>query len=628
MTSFVDDDGNELDYDGKDFALTRQTISFLDFKIRGDVSINFKISNTAHNRKVLGYFGVQQIIGPAFSGIPFSIYRNGNKIIKGNIYIYKDDGDEIDCVFLSGNSNWFNSFQFRCNEVINPDYSIDWKNNFSSVVTAYDNRNNEHGIVFPLIDYFGQGLRGQADVGQTIQQEAGGGLGTGPNAIPSLYPCLYIHTLVQEIFKKSGVNLTGDLLNDAVYQSLIVTSDGPELTNPETNERIYIKSNGSPAAINSLITIGAIAPSIKAIDLIKYLCIPFGCIPTFDVESNTLTLSKSKSIGFDDAQDWSDYFQEYEVQYDKLKSKYYIKNKQGSEFDEYNKINDPDYGDLLIETGKENSGEETVYQSPFYASAWNINSDNGALMALPYVGFFDLSVKFILSYSSVTKPTNTSIRFSGSTNEDALDSTQRIIVEVVDDNKKYSGFYYADVGMGGGTFSIDVITQSSLSTIGPINYFTTTSTGIVRVYSLSPQSKQYVLRCKPNVSVSSFSIWGELQYTSTAIRATTCSIAWFSKKQSYPNLNNETGISYGEINIDGFDDINMGETYLSNIQDMLKNAPIRAVFKLPEAVFANFAHTKWVYIKTAKLSGYFYVYKIENYTDSETNVKVDMLRIK
>lgn len=622
MTSFIDDNGNELEYDGKDFAVSKQTISFIDFKIRGDFSVNFKLKNTAHNRMVLGFLGPNQI-NAALIPVVFSLVRNGNKILRGLVYIYESDEDEINCSFLSGNSNWFNNFQFKSNEVINPAYSLDWKNSFSSIVTAYDNRNNEHGIVFPIIDYFGFGSRGQAGFGNTIQQSAGNGLGAGPNAVPSLFPCLYVHTLVEEIAKKADIRIAGNILDDAIYKSLIITPNGPELTNPETNERIFMKSNGSLASLNSLITIGSIAPEIKAIEIIKYLCFSFGCIPSFDEESKTLTLTTLKSIDVSDSLDWSEHFISYDFQPDKLKSKYYFKNKYGEELEKYNTSFDPGYGDLLIESGKENGGELTAYQSPFYASTHDIN----AIMSLPFVGLYEVSLEKSLSYDTVSKPTDVSIRFEGSTNEDAFDNGQRIIVQVIDDNKLYSGFHYGDIGISLGVFTIDVIIQSSLSTIGAKNYFSTTSTGIINIYSLQPSKRQAILRCKPNVNVSDFSIFGEIFYTSTSVRATTASYAWFSKKKGYPNLNDEPGISYGQINSSGFEDIDLSDMHLQPIKKMLSNAPIKAKFKLPETVFSAFDHTKFIFLKTKNISGYFYVHKIENYMNSVTAVTVEMMRV-
>ena len=55
MTSFVDDNGNYLDYSGEDFGITKQAATWFDFKIKGDVSVDFKIPFTAKNKKASRY---------------------------------------------------------------------------------------------------------------------------------------------------------------------------------------------------------------------------------------------------------------------------------------------------------------------------------------------------------------------------------------------------------------------------------------------------------------------------------------------------------------------------------------------------------------------------------------------
>ena len=56
MTSFINDQGQEIQYTGNDLLVTRQVASFRNFKIKGDVSVSFNVPNSSPNRKALGYY--------------------------------------------------------------------------------------------------------------------------------------------------------------------------------------------------------------------------------------------------------------------------------------------------------------------------------------------------------------------------------------------------------------------------------------------------------------------------------------------------------------------------------------------------------------------------------------------
>lgn len=631
MTEFINNDGESLVYNGRDFAITKQSISFVDFKIKGDVSVNFQIPNTSKNRDALGYYGMNQVPNGALSRKTFNLFRNGNKILSGYIYIQKDNIDTIECFFLSGNSNWISLFQFSCKEIRNPSLSINWQGGISIAAggdTAYYNRNNKQGIVFPIIDYTGQGKIGQDIFSRPVNITAGE-LYLHPRGFDSpLYPCLWMHTLVNEISKVAGVIITGDLMTDPVYQSLIITPEGPELTDPETNMRIFqqMSSTDNRPYENHLVTIGAIAPSFKAIEVIKYLCISFGCIPEYDINSKTLTLTKSKSIKKEDALDLSEYIRSYTLEYNDLKSSVSIEYSQPSDLDYYNSSNETSWGSLKIETGRQDNGNSTAYKSPFLASYHYVNQFNGGRTSLPYVCFWELNLDFSTDYSTitnVTSPTLANIRFGGLTDAPAFNREADNMVEIIDNGNTWTGFY-RDTNVE--TTHVDIIIQHDDTN----NFFTGSTSGTVRVYSLSP-SKQgpRILRCKTDVPVTSFTNFTQLKMGPNIgpDSATDCSIAWFSKYAGRPDLNDETSINYGDINDSNFTDVNLGETHLQPVISMIKNVPVRGRFLIPESMFASFEHSRWVYINNGELNGYFYAHKIENFVDSQNECVIELLKV-
>lgn len=221
MTQFVNDSGEYLDFIG-DVGLTKQAANFFEFKIKGDVSVSLKLPNNSVNRKALGFYGAQQISSPAFSRVPFSMVKDGNIISKGNIVI-QDADDEISCFYISGNSNWFQSFQFNLKE-------IQFDDKYTVLTTDLDDRKSAtDGIIFPLVDWWANGKRGAErylSVRNYPSPEAWG--------LMEIHPCLYLHTIVSEMSRHAGFVISGDLMTDALYKKIIITPTGPDYYVPDT----------------------------------------------------------------------------------------------------------------------------------------------------------------------------------------------------------------------------------------------------------------------------------------------------------------------------------------------------------------------------------------------------------
>lgn len=237
MTSFVNDDGEYLDYTGPDVGITKQVANFFDFKIKGDISSTLKIDNNSQNRKALGYYGAQQINSPAYSKVPFSMVRDGNIISRGFIVINDSDDRNISCFYISGNTNWFQSFQFNIKET-------DFDDRFTVLSSAIDGRKSAtEGIIFPLVDWWAQGSRRSTSylkINQAPSPE------DGP-IITDVHPCIFLHTIVSEVGKYSGVNIAGDLITDALYKKIIITPDGPDTFVPDVIvERSYARIQNGP----------------------------------------------------------------------------------------------------------------------------------------------------------------------------------------------------------------------------------------------------------------------------------------------------------------------------------------------------------------------------------------------
>lgn len=237
MTSFVDDNGNYLDYSGQDFGVTKQAFNLFEAQMKGDFSVNFKIPNTAKNRDVLGYYGAQQIDSPAQSRIIFNLVKDGNFTSRGALVITNSDERDISVFYISGNSNWFQSLQFNIKDV-------EFQNKFTVLLSDYDGRKAAtEGIVLPLVDYFANGAKRSTNyvrINRSLNPEEG-------PAFTEAHPWIYLHTMVSEMATYAGVKIEGDLMDDPLYKKMIISPDGPDYYVPDSIvERSYALLQNGP----------------------------------------------------------------------------------------------------------------------------------------------------------------------------------------------------------------------------------------------------------------------------------------------------------------------------------------------------------------------------------------------
>lgn len=621
MTSFINDDGDELDYNGNDFALSKQTISIFDLKILSNVSVNLKITGSEHNRAILNFYRFNQVNGNQLISQVFSLVQDGNKIDRGRIILIEDEGDEINAFFASGNFEWFSNFNFLCSEIRTTRWDRFWGNR-SLVETV----SSTEGIIFPFIDWNYKHEKFSKYISNSELRVSPTLTGSLDDYIPETYPCLYIHTLVKELANHSGVNITGTLLEDNFFKSLILTPPGANFEDPVTGEQVFDRDilNNIATYTSTIVKPEMIAPRVKAIDFIKWLSVSFGCVVSFDPSANSISLDILARYNKADAEDWSEYYRSHTEKYNDVKKNNHIKFKKSDDPDieAYNKANEIAFGDLNIESGRDDESERTIYTSPFAAVFDKVGTAD-LRWACPYVPFVVLTDGDSYAYSSVTDvgaagsgsdPDNRHIRFNGT--GFPFDTTATgVIVRIVDNSGLYDGFH-----TGNPTASASSTTYSSMGR------FKGTSAGTIYIQSAQKTSNQYVLVAVPGVSPSSFTISPEIVVTSGAFgnNLTTVATAYFSKPYTpYSVLNNyNKGLAFGEINESFYNDISLKEAYLNPLTRAITEPTLKTKMVLPVAVFARFTGSRLIYLNTGKLNGYFIVEKIEQYKDSVTEVVV------
>lgn len=601
MTSFIDDNGNELEYDGKDFAITRQIVSFFNFQIKGDASVNVKIPNTSRNRELLGWFDINQI-SPSIK-TKINLYRDGNKADTGSLIKTRVNNDFIECFFLTGNSGWIKLWDFFCDEITTSKYDVLYE--YNGIGYSIENTfANTDGIIFPVVDWSMRGdlyeniVFERAHVGNDSADGAQFG-----DEIRSWVPCLYIHTLLKLLANHAGTSISGDIFNDPFFKTIIMTPKNMDRWNTFAD-----KFN------NRIVKPEHIAPNIKAVQLIKWVSVSFGCLVSFDNYSNTISINQIDKIEKSNAKDWSDYFLSHESELSKYFQFNSIINTDSTEANivDYNNLNPIHYGDLRIESEKDDGSNNEIYKSPFLP-LYDVTGDSQLRWATPIGDIWRLKDDEKFEFSTVTS-IGGKAQFNGSDFPWSVStSTFGLLIRVEDGD--YKGFHYRDAG--GTDTNSEFLSSSTFKGTDSGSFWTQTAEKI---------SGHKVLSCIPNVSVNSF-----LQFTTLKpgplSPISTVATAYFSKKTTmYSILNSyKQGLNYGEINEENRNDISLQEKYLKRYSNILKSPPIRAKFKLPEKEFVEF-NFGYVFLRTEKLTGYFLVESIKNFVESTTPVDIYLVK--
>jgi hypothetical protein len=535
MTTFINDEGQEIQYSGDDILITKQVASFKNFKIKGDVSVSFEIPNTSANRTTLGYFGLNQSDSPTFSLNAFNLVKNGNTLMRGYLVIEEDLRKTLNVYFISGNANWFRAFDLSCKDIRNDGYRVRWSYTWVNLT-----KGNTTGIIFPMIDYmFGRQKFDRFNFFKPYFGEEVDRSNTIDSLKPNNFPCLYINTLVNELAKVANIRLAGSLFTDKLYNSLIITPEGPELYNENGAISPFDAATDRDANLfNNLISIQDIAPQMKAIEIIKYVIFKFGCVASFDEFTQTLTLNIVDKFKKEDAEDWSEYIVDYKIQYNQNQNNYIrVAEAQEEEIQLFNLDNQDNlFGELNIEAQKQDGSTVDLYSDPFAP----VKDDVGTTPInwhTPFVQFYELQDGEPIPYTSVADDGSGNANFFGISNlatSEIYSSGDGLVFRVEDDNGTYTGYHIAQSAGG------DQILSYCL--------FDTDSTGTMYIQNISYVSNgPRILVCAPNLGVTNFMASNVNSFTIGDIE-TAAWAYWHKPHFSYTALNGyKPGLSWGDL---------------------------------------------------------------------------------
>ena len=624
MTTFINDNGEQITT-SEEILITRQVASFKNFTIKGDFSISFTVPNTSDNRKTLGYYGLNQIGSPVFTDNYFNLVRNGNIIMRGLIVIEQDNGDELSLYFISGNANWFKEFEFNCREIRSKNYSSRWRSG-STNNSVVDSVGKTEGIVYPVIDWVCQGQKADGYFNFTYSGSSGDAF-----LVWEYFPCLYVHTLLEEIANHSGIKIDGDIFNDKLFKTLIFTPDSPDIYDPETGTLLKMDTSDS---VENLVKVEAIAPNNKAIEIIKWICVTFGIVPVFDATSKTLTLDVlDKRVLQGD--DWSEYVQSFTIKYDQVQNNY-IRVPEGDEnkFEDYNSINEVNFGEVNISTEKLDGQSNEWYESLFPACYDSVSPTID--LAVPYIPMYNIEDDGEYPYTSVASVqyvgTDEYREFTGIGFPFDSDTLSPIYLRIDDDNDYYDGYFHAWTYLANYPDNTTVTVYGRNKAVSPV-----TSTGKLYTQSISKGSPgTRVLVFIPSIPATDMRfthpVDGALIRLGSPVTASSPSLtnvptAYFYKPwySQYPALNKyKQGLSYGYIT--NYNDYSISESYYKYLRGMVSGPTIQTTMLLSEKTFGSFDFG-FIYLNTGRLNGYYFVDSIVNYKDAVTPVEVNLLEV-
>ena len=545
------------------------------------------------------------------------------------------------------------------------------------------------------------------------------------------YPCFYLHTLVQEIAKQKGIKITGSVLDNQLYKSIVIAPRSGEMkrenikittaygtsqsntggdiqytsftaaSNPEglfasnqytaaRNSRIIITltiteqggdDNGwwtllqnastvNTIPVNQAVTsvdrtwiMAAIAapgdvftlyfrrdggmgstisfafnikfdvpttittldyflpnyflPELSCLAIVKFVINYFGCSVHYDEYSKTLSINQVERFKLEDAEDWSDYIQPETIQHNytiEAAANNYMRLSESDDYEvkAYNRQNVVKYGEGNITTVNTLKDQADIMQIPFAASEFGLSKNGDWLSNIPLVTLSDGQV---IEYSAI----GNSAGRAQYTYAFDVQFVAGQAVRIVDATKGDIGTY--------------VVSSSTTTTVifAGLSYPGATSTGKLYPQSIAfNEIKPRILAVKPSTALSNFGTDSEFSLYGTGglgspSGETTTAFAAFSRPTTGLSIDNwKANLALDNPNIELFTLPSVKELCFGKISSMIGNPTHKAMFVLPESVFQAYGFQSFIYLKTEKLTGYFLVYAISNYRDSNTEVEVTL----
>lgn len=200
-----------LDYDG-DVEMERQVMSIENFENVGDFSYDFTVQPTSHNKKSLGIKTIDEKNKTIFRSPELAQLQTNEGVTLHYGYIIVTDTISINCSFISGNTNFFDSISGQINKIDLTEHDV-----LLGEDTILDSWESTSGVVFPIVDRGGLSARKDQFLKLRVRR--------GRVDLNDFQPFIYIKDVVKKALTLSGLKIDGDLIDDKTYNDLITTNN-------------------------------------------------------------------------------------------------------------------------------------------------------------------------------------------------------------------------------------------------------------------------------------------------------------------------------------------------------------------------------------------------------------------
>lgn len=358
-------------------------------------------------------------------------------------------------------------------------------------------------------------------------------------------------------------------------------------------------------------------PSLKSIDVIKFLINFFGCSAYFDATSKTITITIIEKLKLEDAYDWSEFYQSHKSYFIQDTANHnYINwgNSPDTTITKYNQSHTLKFADGDLLTNNTLLDQRQISKLPFNPSISNLCYNGIYCLDIPLINLVDDGDPILFTSMGLDAAGPPARTFFTTGSPSVLNDNE--VVRVTNGSGVNIGYYCSFPGGGGPTGEILVFpflsTDSGKIWRQKINYQT-----------LDPK----VITVKPATNITDFSTQSTLLGTTgvSATLITSFDYAAFTKSfTGLPIDQWKNNLAIDNPDSGGFTDPTIKELYFNKIGRFIKNPQIEAIMTLPDSVYQRFKFDQFIYLKTEKLTGYFFVDSIQNYVDSKTPVKVNL----
>lgn len=361
-------------------------------------------------------------------------------------------------------------------------------------------------------------------------------------------------------------------------------------------------------------------PRLKGIDILQAIINSLGCSAYYDQYSKTVVVTIIEKLKLEDAYDFSDYYQSHTVEYSKAAANNYLRLEASEESNlrAYDNGRTVKWGEANIETQSTLNQVAELVKIPFAASDFGI-SKNGDW--LTNIGLVDLQDQEPILFTAVSNDGsgNAVYSFTGAT------LTRGQVMRIVDTSSGDAGYFIVNAFTSG---------SPNLVTFYGRLYAGSTSTGLLypQQRTLASEIKPRLLIVKPSTVIDDFSstVTTYNMYSSafSATSRTTSAFGHFAKSQTGQTIDTfKASAAFGNPDLSTYIDPSIKELYFRKISNMIGNPLISIKLLLPEAVYQSFKFDQFIYIKTEKLTGYFWISNLSNYVDATTAVDVTALMV-